>query len=262
MDGAGPFRLFWSIVLPMSKPILGVVSVFAVITAWKDFLWPLLVLPDPDLQPLSVRLPAIAPYDPDGRVPGGPGHLDDHPGRASSSSSSGCSCAAAASGAPSRADRDRRRPGPTGIPWRSGTARGRRGGDRRRPGPSVPPPGGAAHRTAGARRWLGVPRREGRPGGVGHRGPAPRDPRGARREHPHRPPVASPDGTAGGRSATGTGCTSGSRCHRGRPAAHRGPRRAPVARPGSDLYAVGWLPADLPIVQALERLMVRSTPNP
>jgi multiple sugar transport system permease protein len=58
-DGAGPFRVFWSIVLPMSKPILGVVSVFAIIAAWKDFLWPMLVLPDPDVQPLSVRLPAV-----------------------------------------------------------------------------------------------------------------------------------------------------------------------------------------------------------
>lgn len=58
-DGAGPFRLFFSIVLPMSKPILGVVSVFAVISAWKDYLWPLLVLPDPAMQPLSVRLPTL-----------------------------------------------------------------------------------------------------------------------------------------------------------------------------------------------------------
>ncbi|MEF3402703.1 carbohydrate ABC transporter permease [Agromyces sp. CCNWLW203] len=58
-DGAGPFRLFWSIVLPMSKPILGVVSVFAIIAAWKDFLWPMLVLPNPAVQPLSVRLPAV-----------------------------------------------------------------------------------------------------------------------------------------------------------------------------------------------------------
>jgi multiple sugar transport system permease protein len=58
-DGAGPFRLFWSIVLPMSRPILGVVSVFAVIATWKDFLWPLLVLPNPDVQPLSVRLPTL-----------------------------------------------------------------------------------------------------------------------------------------------------------------------------------------------------------
>ena len=60
VDGAGPFRLFWSIVLPMSRPILGVVSVFAVIASWKDFLWPMLVLKDPSRQPLSVRLPAIA----------------------------------------------------------------------------------------------------------------------------------------------------------------------------------------------------------
>jgi multiple sugar transport system permease protein len=59
VDGAGPFRLFWSMVLPMSRPILGVVSVFAVIASWKDFLWPLLVLRDPNLQPLSVRLPSL-----------------------------------------------------------------------------------------------------------------------------------------------------------------------------------------------------------
>ena len=60
VDGAGSFRLFWSIVLPMSRPILGVVSVFAIIATWKDFLWPMLVLKDSDQQPLSVRLPAIA----------------------------------------------------------------------------------------------------------------------------------------------------------------------------------------------------------
>jgi multiple sugar transport system permease protein len=61
VDGAGAFRLFFSVVLPMSRPILGVVSVFAVLASWKDFLWPLLVLTDPDKQPLSVRLPSIQP---------------------------------------------------------------------------------------------------------------------------------------------------------------------------------------------------------
>jgi multiple sugar transport system permease protein len=59
LDGAGSFRLFWSVVLPMSRPILGVVSVFAILASWKDFLWPLLVLTNPDIQPLSVRLPTI-----------------------------------------------------------------------------------------------------------------------------------------------------------------------------------------------------------
>jgi multiple sugar transport system permease protein len=59
IDGAGPLRLFLYVVLPMSKPILGVVSVFAVLASWRDFLWPLLVLTNPDEQPLSVRLPTI-----------------------------------------------------------------------------------------------------------------------------------------------------------------------------------------------------------
>jgi multiple sugar transport system permease protein len=43
----------------MSKPILGVISVFAIINAWKDYLWPFLVLRDPGVQPLSVRLPSL-----------------------------------------------------------------------------------------------------------------------------------------------------------------------------------------------------------
>jgi multiple sugar transport system permease protein len=60
VDGCGDFRLFFYIVLPMSRPVLGVVSVFAVLAAWKDFIWPLVVLPDPAKQPLSVRLPRLA----------------------------------------------------------------------------------------------------------------------------------------------------------------------------------------------------------
>jgi multiple sugar transport system permease protein len=59
VEGAGAFRLFFSVVLPLSRPILGVVSVFAVLASWRDFLWPLLVLTNPDGQPLSVRLPTI-----------------------------------------------------------------------------------------------------------------------------------------------------------------------------------------------------------
>ena len=43
IDGASPLRILWSIVLPISRPILGVVSIFALVAVWKDFLWPLLV---------------------------------------------------------------------------------------------------------------------------------------------------------------------------------------------------------------------------
>jgi multiple sugar transport system permease protein len=64
VDGVGGFRLFFSIVLPMSRPVLGVVSVFAVLASWRDFLWPLLVLTNPDGQPLSVRLPTIQAQTP------------------------------------------------------------------------------------------------------------------------------------------------------------------------------------------------------
>ncbi|MFK4805156.1 MULTISPECIES: carbohydrate ABC transporter permease [unclassified Microbacterium] len=56
IDGAGVFRVFWSIVLPMSRPVIGVVSLLTIVGSWKEFLWPLLVLPSPDLQPLSVGL--------------------------------------------------------------------------------------------------------------------------------------------------------------------------------------------------------------
>jgi multiple sugar transport system permease protein len=56
IDGAGPLRALWSVVLPMSRPILGVVSIFAVVNVWKDFLWPLLMLPDRSKQTVNVGL--------------------------------------------------------------------------------------------------------------------------------------------------------------------------------------------------------------
>jgi multiple sugar transport system permease protein len=54
IDGASAIRTLRSIVLPMSRPILGVVSIFTVITVWKDFLWPLLTLTDPNRMTLNV----------------------------------------------------------------------------------------------------------------------------------------------------------------------------------------------------------------
>jgi multiple sugar transport system permease protein len=60
IDGAGSVRVFTSLVLPLSRPILGVVVLLSIISSWKDYLWPLLVLTNPDLQPVSVALPKIA----------------------------------------------------------------------------------------------------------------------------------------------------------------------------------------------------------
>ena len=60
IDGATPLRTLWSIILPMSRPILGVVSIFAVTAVWKDFLWPKLVEPSPETRTLSVGIYAFA----------------------------------------------------------------------------------------------------------------------------------------------------------------------------------------------------------
>jgi multiple sugar transport system permease protein len=43
VDGASRLTILWRIVLPISRPILGVVSIFSLVAVWKDFLWPLLV---------------------------------------------------------------------------------------------------------------------------------------------------------------------------------------------------------------------------
>ena len=56
IDGAGKLRTLRSILLPMSRPVLGVVSIFALVAVWQDFLWPLMVFPDTDKQPISVAL--------------------------------------------------------------------------------------------------------------------------------------------------------------------------------------------------------------
>jgi multiple sugar transport system permease protein len=60
IDGAGRLRVLWSIVLPLSRPVLGVVSIFSVVAIWKDFLWPLLVLQDTQTQTLSVALSRLS----------------------------------------------------------------------------------------------------------------------------------------------------------------------------------------------------------
>ncbi len=56
VDGASPLRIFWSITLPLSRSIMIVLAIVQFLTLWKDFLLPLLVLPDTNLQPITVRL--------------------------------------------------------------------------------------------------------------------------------------------------------------------------------------------------------------
>ena len=56
LDGAGEWRTFWKIVIPMSKPILAVQAVLTFIAGWNSFLWPLIIANDQNLYTLSVGL--------------------------------------------------------------------------------------------------------------------------------------------------------------------------------------------------------------
>ncbi|GGO60972.1 sugar ABC transporter permease [Microbacterium nanhaiense] len=59
VDGAGRFRVFWSIALPLSRPILASVAIFVFIGAWNNFLWPFLVINDTTLMTLPVGLQTV-----------------------------------------------------------------------------------------------------------------------------------------------------------------------------------------------------------
>ncbi|NDK30977.1 carbohydrate ABC transporter permease [Nesterenkonia haasae] len=59
VDGASRLRVFWSVVLPLSRPILGAVSIFVFIQAWNNFLWPFLIINDTFLMTLPVGLQTV-----------------------------------------------------------------------------------------------------------------------------------------------------------------------------------------------------------
>jgi len=56
IDGAGVFASFLLIILPLSRPVLGVVGVFAFIRVWNDFLEPLIYIHSMDKMTLSLGL--------------------------------------------------------------------------------------------------------------------------------------------------------------------------------------------------------------
>jgi multiple sugar transport system permease protein len=56
IDGAGEFRIYRTLVLPLCKPILVTLAIFTFMGAWNDFLWPLIILTDNDLYTLPVAL--------------------------------------------------------------------------------------------------------------------------------------------------------------------------------------------------------------
>ncbi len=60
LDGASEGQIFWRIVLPLLKPIVVTLAVLVFLGSWNDFMWPLIVLTDRDLQTLPVALAGMS----------------------------------------------------------------------------------------------------------------------------------------------------------------------------------------------------------
>lgn len=56
IDGAGEFRIYWSLVLPLCRPILVTLAMFTFMGSWNDFMWPLIILTSDERYTLPVAL--------------------------------------------------------------------------------------------------------------------------------------------------------------------------------------------------------------
>ncbi|WP_164234093.1 carbohydrate ABC transporter permease [Microbacterium hydrocarbonoxydans] len=56
LDGAGPFRTFFTIVVPMSKPAFATVAILTFLAQWGSYLWPVLMVTDTSARPLPLEL--------------------------------------------------------------------------------------------------------------------------------------------------------------------------------------------------------------
>ena len=56
IDGAGYWRIYWSVILPLSRPILSALAILFFLANWNAFLWPLTVASDPDLWVVQVGI--------------------------------------------------------------------------------------------------------------------------------------------------------------------------------------------------------------
>ena len=59
VDGASEFRIYWSVVLPVVRPILATLAIWTFLATWNDFMWPLIVLSDERRYTLPVALAGL-----------------------------------------------------------------------------------------------------------------------------------------------------------------------------------------------------------
>jgi multiple sugar transport system permease protein len=56
IDGANEFRIYWSVTLPVIRPILATLAIWTFLSTWNDFMWPLIILTDETRYTLPVAL--------------------------------------------------------------------------------------------------------------------------------------------------------------------------------------------------------------
>ncbi|MGA7615842.1 MAG: carbohydrate ABC transporter permease [Thermoanaerobaculia bacterium] len=59
IDGAGELRIYWSLIMPLARPILATLAIFTFMTTWNDFMWPLIVLTDQSHYTLPVSIASL-----------------------------------------------------------------------------------------------------------------------------------------------------------------------------------------------------------
>ncbi|MBN1993708.1 MAG: carbohydrate ABC transporter permease [Anaerolineae bacterium] len=64
VDGASLFRIYWNIILPLSRPVFATVAILQFLTHWGDFLWPLMVTRGEEYRPLPVAMQQFFSQDP------------------------------------------------------------------------------------------------------------------------------------------------------------------------------------------------------
>ena len=64
VDGAGRFRIYWQVVVPLSKPVFATVAILTALANWNRFMWPLMVTRGVDVRPLTVGMQTFFGQDP------------------------------------------------------------------------------------------------------------------------------------------------------------------------------------------------------
>jgi multiple sugar transport system permease protein len=62
LDGAGSFRIYWQIWLPLSRPAIAAVGIFTFVTSWNNFLWPFIITSARGLQTIPVGLATVQSF--------------------------------------------------------------------------------------------------------------------------------------------------------------------------------------------------------